>query len=286
MEPVIRIEGLQKRYGRQLVVDIDELSIYAGSVVGLIGPNGAGKTSALRCLLGLARCQGHLQILGVDPFCQRAQLMRDVAFIADTAVLPDWITAAQLLDYMQRIHPNFNRTKAEVFLAQTKIKKHSRVKTLSKGMKTQLHLALVIAIEAKILFLDEPTLGLDILYRQQFYQQLLNDYFDETRTIVITTHQVDEIEHILTHLVFIDDGRLALNCAMDEIAERYCEVDVAPDLLAAAQAHKPIYSRAQLGTTTLLYESVDRAQLAQFGVLRTPSIANLFVAKLSQNHSG
>lgn len=282
-EAVIEINQLQKRYGRELVVDIPELTISAGSVVGLIGPNGAGKTTALRCLLGLARCQGELRVLGRDPYHERAELMKDVAFIADTAVLPDWITAAQLLDYMQSVHPNFNRAKAEGFLAATNIKKRSNVKTLSKGMTTQLHLAIIIAIEAKVLFLDEPTLGLDIIYRQRFYEQLLNDYFDESRTIVITTHQVDEIEHILTQLIFINHGQLALNSTMEGVAERFCELDVTPEQLAAANALNPIHTRSNLGNKTLMFESVAREQLAEFGAVRTPSIANLFVAKLDRN---
>lgn len=280
-ESVIEIQQLQKRFGRQLAVDIPSLSVGAGSILGLIGPNGAGKTTALRCLLGLARGQGEVRVLGKDPWHQRAELMRDVAFIADTAVLPSWITAAQLLDHMQSVHPNFNRAKAESFLAGTNIQSASRVKTLSKGMITQLHLALIIAIEAKVLFLDEPTLGLDILYRQRFYQQLLNDYFDESRTIVITTHQVDEIEHILTHLVFINGGRLALNASMDEVAERYCELTVGPEQLAAAQALGPLHSRTNLADSTLLYEGVARQSLQSLGVVTTPSIANLFVAKLA-----
>ncbi|BFM05283.1 ABC transporter ATP-binding protein [Halioxenophilus aromaticivorans] len=285
-EPVISINQLQKRYGRDTVVDIPQLQVEEGSIVGLIGPNGAGKTSALRCLLGLASYQGEVRVLGKDPYHQRAELMQNVAFIADTAVLPAWITATQLLDYMASVHPNFNRQKAERFLSATNIKANSKVKTLSKGMTTQLHLAMVIAIEAKVLFLDEPTLGLDIIYRQRFYEQLLNDYFDESRTIVITTHQVDEIEHILTQLIFINHGEIALNASLHDIAERFVELDVLPEHLAAAEALNPIYSRTNLGNKTLMFENIPQQQLIPLGVVRTPSIANLFVAKLDRSAGG
>jgi len=237
-------------------------------------------------MLGLAKYDGNLTVLGKNPYSERTELMRDVAFIADTAGLPKWITAAQLLDYMQQVHPNFNRQKAEGFLAATHIKKHSRVKTLSKGMTTQLHLALIVAIEAKVLFLDEPTLGLDIIYRQRFYEQLLNDYYDETRTIVITTHQVEEIEHILTQLIFIDQGRIALNNSLEDIADIYIEVDVLPEKLTQAQALNPIYQRNNLGSKTMIFEQVARQQLAEFGTLRTPNIASLFVAKMDRPGQG
>ncbi len=285
-EPVISIQQLHKRYAAETVVDIPQLDIQAGSIVGLIGPNGAGKTSALRCLLGLASYEGDIKVLGKDPYFQRAELMRDLAFIADTAVLPAWITASQLLDYMQSVHPNFNRAKAESFLAATNIKRDSKVKTLSKGMTTQLHLAVVIAIEAKVLFLDEPTLGLDIIYRQRFYEQLLNDYYDESRTIVVTTHQVDEIEHILTNLIFINQGRIALNASLEEVAARFIELDVVPEHMAAAQALKPIYTRTNLGSKTMMFDRVPRQELAALGAVRTPSIANLFVAKLDGTVGG
>ena len=282
MSSVITINNLQKRYGKQLVVDIPSLTVEAGRIVGLIGPNGAGKTSALRCMLGLAKYEGELAVLGKDPYYQRTELMRDVAFIADTAVLPKWITAEQLLSYMESVHPNFNREKAEGFLAATNIKKSSRVRTLSKGMVTQLHLALVVAIEAKLLFLDEPTLGLDIIYRQRFYEQLLNDYYDETRTIVITTHQVEEIEHILTDLIFINRGQVVLDNSLEQLSERYIEVEVAPEHLDAARALKPIHERASLGKRLCLFEDVAPELLAGLGNAHTPSIANLFVAKLDQ----
>ena len=285
-EPVINIRQLNKRYGSDVVVNIPQLDIESGSIVGLIGPNGAGKTSAMRCLLGLASYEGEIKVLGKDPYFERAELMRDVAFIADTAVLPSWVTAAQLLDYMQRVHPNFNRAKAEGFLAATNIKRNSKVKTLSKGMTTQLHLAMVIAIEAKVLFLDEPTLGLDIIYRQRFYEQLLNDYFDESRTIVVTTHQVDEIEHILTHLIFINRGQLALDATLEEVSANFAEVDVVPEQMAAALGLNPIYTRTNLGSKTLMFENIPQQQLAPLGAVRTPSIANLFVAKLGNSAGG
>lgn len=281
MNLAIDIKQLSKSYSGEKVVDITNLQIEPGRIVGLIGTNGAGKTSALRCLLGLTRAQGDFSVLGLDPSRERQALMRDVAFIADTAILPKWITAKQLLDYMQGQHPNFNREKAEGFLATTNIKPASRVSTLSKGMITQLHLALTIAIEAKLLLLDEPTLGLDIVYRQRFYEQLLNDYYDESRTIVITTHQVEEIERILTDVIFLQDGRVVLNESIEALAERFYQVPVNPADIERARALKPIHESAQLGSRVCVFDGVPREQLQQFGELSTPSLADLFVAKLA-----
>ncbi|WP_317931406.1 ABC transporter ATP-binding protein [Halioxenophilus sp. WMMB6] len=280
MNPVIQLNNLIKRHGAHTVVDIDELQIQPGKIVGLIGPNGAGKTSALRCILGLASYEGELSVLGKNPYRQRPELMREVAFIADTAVLPRWITAGQLLDYMAGIHPSFNRKKAEGFLAATNIRAGARVRTLSKGMITQLHLALIVAIEAKLLLLDEPTLGLDIIYRQRFYEQLLNDYYDESRTIIITTHQVEEVEQILTDLLFIKDGKLVLNCTLDEIPERFFEVNVEAEQVEEARRLNPIFERVVFGSHIMMFEGGEQTDLANLGSVRTPNIANLFVAKL------
>ena len=252
--------------------------------MGLIGPNGAGKSTALNAILGLTSYQGELRVLGRDPWTARDQLMRDVCFIADVAVLPRWIKVSQALEYVAGVHPRFDRAKAEGFLAKTNIQRTSRVKELSKGMVAQLHLALVMAIDARLLVLDEPTLGLDILYRKQFYDSLLNDYFDRSRTILVTTHQVEEIQNVLTDLMFIDRGRIVLNCSMEEFESRYLEVMVNPDRAAAARALKPIHERQLLGRSILLFDlkssSADRQQLAALGELRTPSIADLFVAVL------
>jgi ABC-2 type transport system ATP-binding protein len=279
----IEARGLRKAFGTTVALDGVDLRVEEGRILGLIGPNGAGKTTALYAILGLTPYQGELKVLGRNPWAERDQLMRDVCFIADVAVLPRWMRVSQALDYVAGIHPRFDRAKAEKFLAKTDIQRTSRVRELSKGMVTQLHLALVMAIDARLLVLDEPTLGLDILYRKQFYDSLLNDYFDGSRTIVVTTHQVEEVQHILTDLMFIHRGRIVLNCGMEEFESRYAEVAVRAEQLAAARALKPIYERQMLGRSILLFDGADRQQLAAFGDVRTPSIADLFVAMLGGN---
>jgi ABC-2 type transport system ATP-binding protein len=261
-----------------MALDGVDLAVEEGRIVGLIGPNGAGKTTALNAILGLTPYQGQLTVLGRDPWTARAQLMRDVAYIADVAVLPRWIRVSQLLDYAGGVHPRFDRAKAEGFLARTSIKRNSKVRELSKGMVTQLHLALVMAVDARLLVLDEPTLGLDILYRKQFYDALLNDYFDQSRTILVTTHQVEEIQDVLTDVVFINRGRIVLNSSMEQFESRYLEVVVRPDRLAAARALRPIHERQVLGKSILLMDGADREQLAALGEVRKPSLADLFVA--------
>ena len=274
----IEARGLRKTYGTTTALDGVNLRVEEGRILGLIGPNGAGKTTALDAILGLTPYDGELKVLGRDPWSERDLLMRDVCFIADVAVLPRWMRVSQALDYVAGVHPRFDRPKAEAFLAKTTIKRSSKVRQLSKGMVAQLHLALVMAIDARLLVLDEPTLGLDILYRKQFYDTLLNDYFDRTRTIVITTHQVDEIQDVLTDLVFINRGRIALECSMEEFETRYAEVMVRPEHLAAAQAFRPIHIRQVFGRSVLLFDNVDRQQLAALGDVRTPGIEDLFVA--------
>ena len=277
----IEANGLRKTYGSRVAVDNMDLHVEEGRILGLIGPNGAGKTSLLNAILGLTSFDGSLSVLGRNPWTQRNDLMRDVSFIADVAVLPRWIRVSQALDYMAGVHPRFSRAKAEVFLARTDIKPKHKVRELSKGMVTQLHLALIMAIDARLLVLDEPTLGLDLLYRKQFYDSLLNDYFDTARTIVVTTHQVEEIENVLTDLMFIRDGRLVLSSTMDDLEKRYTELIVHPDRLAAARAFQPIYERQALGRSVLLFAGADRQRLAELGDTRTPSVADLFVATMS-----
>ncbi len=279
----IEARGLRKAFGTTVALDGIDLRVEEGRILGLVGPNGAGKTTALNAILGLTPYQGELKVLGRDPWNERNQLMRDVSFIADVAVLPRWIRVTHLLDYIAGVHPRFNRTKAESFLSKTTIKRTSRVRELSKGMVAQLHLALVMAIDAKLLVLDEPTLGLDILYRKQFYDSLLNDYFDHSRTIVVTTHQIEEVQDVLTDLMFIDRGRIVLQCSMEEFDSRYVEVMVNPEHVAAARALKPIHERPFFGRSVLLFDHVDRDQLAALGELRRPSIADLFVAVMSNN---
>jgi ABC-2 type transport system ATP-binding protein len=274
----IEAQGLKKTFGKSIALDGVSFRIEEGRIVGLIGPNGAGKTTALKAILGLTPYEGQLNVLGRDPYRERNELMQDVCFIADVAVLPPWIRVWQALDFVAGVHPRFDRAKAEAFLAKTTIKRSSRVRELSKGMITQLHLALVMAIDARLLVLDEPTLGLDIIYRKQFYDSLLNDYFDKSRTIIVTTHQVEEIQHVLTDLMFIDRGRIVLDCSMEDFEGRYTEVMVRPEHLAAARALKPIHERQVFGRSVLLFDRADREQLAQFGELRTPGIADLFVA--------
>ena len=275
---VIEARGLRKVFGKTVAVDGVNLHVEEGRILGLIGPNGAGKSTALNAILGLTQYQGELKVLGRDPWIERDQLMRDVCFIADVAVLPRWMRVTQALDYVAGVHPRFDRAKAEGFLVKTAIESGSKIRELSKGMVTQLHLALVMAIDARLLVLDEPTLGLDILYRKQFYDSLLNDYFDRSRTIVVTTHQVEEVQHVLTDLMFINRGRIVLDCSMEEFESRYVEVMVHPEQLAAARALKPVHERQVFGRSILLFERVDRQQLAGLGEIRTPSIADVFVA--------
>ncbi|HEV2718901.1 MAG TPA: ABC transporter ATP-binding protein [Thermoanaerobaculia bacterium] len=279
----IEARGLRKTFGTTVALDGVDLHIDDGRIVGLIGPNGAGKTTALNAILGLIPYQGELRVLGRDPWTAREQLTCDVAFIADVAVLPRWIRVSQALDYVGGVHPRFDRAKAEAFLAKTDIKHTSKVRELSKGMVAQLHLALVMAIDAKLLVLDEPTLGLDILYRKQFYDALLNDYFDGKRTIVVTTHQVEEIEHVLTDAMFIHRGRIVFECGMETFESRYAEVTVNPDRLEAARALRPIHERQLFGRSILLFDGADRQQLAALGEVRRPSIADLFVAVVGGN---
>jgi len=278
----IEARGLRKVFGSTVALDGIDLRIEEGRIVGLIGPNGAGKTTALNAILGLISCDGELRVVGRDPWRERDQLMQDVCFIADVAVLPRWIVVKQLLDYVAGVHPRFDRAKAEAFLAKTDIKRTSKVRELSKGMVTQLHLALVMAIDAKLLVLDEPTLGLDILYRKQFYDTLLTDYIDGGRTIVIATHQVEEVEHVLTDLVFINHGRVVFDTSMEEVESRYLEVMVHPDNVAAARALHPIQEREVFGRSILMFDSTDRAKLAALGDVRTPSVADLFVAVMGK----
>ena len=281
MNNVIEARGLTKRYKSTIAVDNIDLDIPAGRIVGLIGPNGAGKTSALKAILGLANYEGELSVLGKNPAKDRAALMENVCFIADVAVLPRWIRVWQLIELTEKIHPKFSREKCLKYLKSTKITLDHRVKQLSKGMVVQLHLAIVMAIDVTLLVLDEPTLGLDILFRKQFYTNLLNDYFDEERTIIITTHQVEEVEHILSDLIFIQDGRIALDCSMDKVQESFVELMVAPDKAAAARELQPMYERELFGRHIFLFENADREQLKSLGELHTPSVADLFVATMS-----
>ena len=283
--PSIEARGLRKAFGTTIALDGVDLRVEEGRILGLIGPNGAGKTTALNAILGLTQYQGELKVLGRDPWTERERLMRDVCFVADVAVLPRWIRVSQALDYVAGVHARFDRAKAEGFLAKTNIGSASKVRELSKGMVAQLHLALVMAIDARLLVLDEPTLGLDILYRKQFYDSLLNDYFDRSRTIVVTTHQVEEIQDVLTDVMFINRGRIVLQCSMEEFESRYLEVMVHPEQVAAARALKPIHERQVLGRSILLFDRVDRQQLATLGEVRTPSIADLFVAVLGNQSS-
>jgi ABC-2 type transport system ATP-binding protein len=275
--------GLRKTFGTTVALDGIDLRVEEGRILGMIGPNGAGKTTALNAILGLSSYEGELKVLGRDPWTERDQLMQDVSFIADVAVLPRWIRVTQLLDYVAGVHPRFDRARAEGFLGKTAIKRTSKVRELSKGMVAQLHLAVVMAIDAKLLVLDEPTLGLDILYRKQFYDSLLNDYFDHSRTIIVTTHQVEEVQDVLTDLMFINRGRIVLQCSMEEFDSRYLEVMVNPEHIAAARALKPIYERPVFGRSVLLFDHVNRGQLAALGEVRRPSIADLFVAVMSNN---
>ena len=280
----IEARGLAKSYGKAIALDGLDLTVGEGRIVGLIGPNGAGKSTALNAILGLTPYQGELKVLGLDPWRRRDALMRDVSFIADVAVLPRWMKVSQEVDYVAGVHPKFDRAKAEAFLAKTNIKTRSRIRELSKGMVTQLHLALVMAIDAKLLVLDEPTLGLDLLYRKSFYDTLLNDYFDHSRTILVTTHQVEEIQHILTDVVFIDRGKIVLNAAMEAFEARFCELMARPETLSEARGLRPIHERTVFGRGILLYDGADRDQLAALGEVHSPSIADVFVAVIGGAH--
>jgi ABC-2 type transport system ATP-binding protein len=282
---VISARGLTKRYGSTIAVDNISFEIPAGRIIGLIGPNGSGKTSTLKAALGLIPFEGELKVLGMDPRTQRDQLMEQVCFIADVAVLPRWLRVSEAIDFVAGVHPKFDRAKAERYIAHTKLKPSMKVKEMSKGMIVQLHLALVMAIDAKLLVLDEPTLGLDILYRKQFYQNLLEDYFDENKTIIVTTHQVEEIEHILSDLMFIREGKITLSATMDEVGERFVEVMVPAENAAAARALKPIDERQVFGKSVLLFDGVPRAQLAQLGETRNVGIADLFVAQMKGTYA-
>jgi ABC-2 type transport system ATP-binding protein len=281
MPPLIEAHDLSKKYGKHIALDRVNFAVETGRIVGLIGPNGAGKTSALRAILGLTPYEGRLRVLDREPFGDRAALMRDACFIADVAVLPAWLRVDQAIDFVAGIHPRFRRDRAQALLSKTQITGKRRMRELSKGMKTQVHLALTMAIDAKLLVLDEPTLGLDILARRSFFDALVNDYMDETRTILITTHQVEEVENLLTDVIFIDRGRIVLDSSLDEIATRYAAVAVGDDNLAVARAERPFFERRTLGKTVLYFERPDVRQLANLGELLTPSVSDLFVAKLS-----
>jgi len=289
MSAVISARGLTKRYGKRTAVDGIDFDIPAGRIVGLIGPNGSGKTTTLKAALGLIPFDGKLSVLGLDPRTQRDELMQDVCFIADVAILPRWLRVKDAIDFVAGVHPRFSREKAERYIANTRLSPRMKVKEMSKGMIVQLHLALVMAIDARLLVLDEPTLGLDILYRKQFYQNLLEDYFDENKTIVITTHQVEEVEHILTDLMFIRDGKVVLAASMEEIGERYIEVMVSHDKLSAANALQPIDRRTVFGKAVMLFDAgpggVTRQQLAALGETRNPSVADLFVATMKGSYA-
>jgi len=292
---VIEAHGLRKAYGSTIALDGVDLHIDEGRILGLIGPNGAGKSTVLNAILGLTEFQGELRVLERDPWTERERLMRDVSFIADVAVLPRWMRVSQALEYVAGVHPRFDRAKAEGFLAKTDINRTSKVRELSKGMVTQLHLALVMAIDARLLVLDEPTIGLDILYRKQFYDSLLDDYYDRSRTIVVTTHQAEDVQHVLTDLMFINRGRVVLDCSMEEFESRFLEVTVRPEQFAAARALKPVHERQALGRAVLIFDlkldpvagqKLGRQQLAALGEVRIPGISDLFVALMGNRPGG
>lgn len=280
MTSLVTARGVSKRFGDILAVDNVSFEIEKGKIMGLIGPNGAGKTTLLKALLGLTDCSGELSVLGLDPFRQRKELMQNICFIADVAVLPRWIRVSQLLDFIAATHPNFSMSRAQELLSRTKVRHDAKVRQLSKGMVTQLHLSIITAIDARLLVLDEPTLGLDIIFRKEFYGNLLNDYFDGERTILITTHQVEEIENLLTDIMFINDGRIILDTTMDSLAERYSELMASGDNADKARGFGPIFERDVFGKKVMLFEGADRERLAGFGELHTPSVADLFVAKI------
>jgi ABC-2 type transport system ATP-binding protein len=279
--PLIEARGLSKRYGSFVALDRADFVVQPGRIVGLIGPNGAGKTTALRAVLGLTTYEGELHVLGREPFAERALVMQEASFIADVAVLPAWMRVQQAIDFVAGVHPRFRRERAEALLAKTDIGTRRRIGQLSKGMKTMVHLAITMAIDARLLVLDEPTLGLDIIARRGFYDALVNDYMDETRTIVITTHQVEEVENLLTDVLFIDKGHIVLDCSVEDIGARYAAVEVADDRIAAAREERPFYERRALGKTLLYFEGADRAKLKGLGEVGVPSVADLFVAKVS-----
>ena len=283
MSTLVSASGLSKSYGSVTALDNVNFEIQQGRIVGLIGPNGAGKTTALKAVLGLTAFDGQLEVLGLDPRRERHRIMQDVCFIADVAVLPKWLRVRQALDVVAGLHPKFDRARAEAFLARTTVRMDSKIGQLSKGMVTQLHLALVMAIEARLLVLDEPTLGLDIIFRKEFYTTLLNDYFDDNRTILVTTHQVEEIEHILTDVMFIDRGQLVLHESMDNIAERFTELSVGPDRAQEVRALGPLSEQEMFGRRVFLFENSDRERLGDLGEIRTPGIADLFVAKVKEH---
>ena len=285
MNAVISAKGLTKRFGKTIAVDNISFDIPAGRIVGLIGPNGSGKTTALKAILGLTPFEGTLSVLGLDPRTQRDELMQQVCFIADVAILPRWLSVGNAVDFVAGVHPKFDRAKAERYLASTKLKPTMKVKEMSKGMVVQLHLALVMAIDAKLLVLDEPTLGLDILYRKQFYQHLLEEYFDENKTIIVTTHQVEEIEHILSDLMFIRDGKIVLSSTMDDVGTRFVEVMVSAEKADLARALKPIDERQVFGKSVMLFDGVPRETLSTLGEARTPGIADIFVATMKGTYA-
>ena len=280
MTSLVNARGVSKHYGAVHAVDNVSFEIEKGKILGLIGPNGAGKTTLLKAVLGLTDCDGELSVLGLDPFRQRKELMRNICFIADVAVLPRWIRVTQLLDFVEAVHPNFSRKRAETLLQQTSVRSDSKVRDLSKGMVTQLHLSIIMAIDAKLLVLDEPTLGLDILFRKEFYANLLNDYFDEERTILVTTHQVEEVENLLTDIMFINDGRILLDSSMESLADRYVELMATGESAVKAKGFAPIAEHEMFGKSVFLFEGVDRENLSELGELRTPSVADVFVAKV------
>lgn len=277
---MITVNKLVKRFGLNIVLRKLDFQVAAGEFVGLIGPNGAGKTTLLKAVLGLTDCRGSLSVLGLDPFRQRKELMQNICFIADIAVLPRWIRVTQLLDFIEAVHPRFSRSRAEELLSQTKVRSDAKVRELSKGMVTQFHLSIITAIDAKLLVLDEPTLGLDILFRKEFYGNLLNDYFDGERTILITTHQVEEIENLLTDIMFINDGKIVLDASMEDLPERYVELLASTENAEEARRLKPIYEREVFGKKVLMFEGVSRDRLQGMGEVRTPGVADLFVAKI------
>ncbi len=286
MNNLVTAQSVSKRYGDFRAVDNVSFDIEKGRILGLIGPNGAGKTTLLKAILGLTECEGQLSVLGLDPFKQRKALMQQICFIADVAVLPRWIRVYQLLDFVGATHPNFSRENAETHLSKTKIKRDSKVRELSKGMVAQLHLSIIMAINARLLVLDEPTLGLDIIFRKEFYANLLSDYFDEERTILVTTHQVEEIENILTDIMFINDGKILLNSPMEAVGETWVELATAGDNAAKAKGYGPIFETDMFGKTVFMFEGVDREKLKDLGDTRTPSVADLFVAKIKQAQAG
>jgi len=286
MTNIVEARSLVKRYGDFTALDGVDLSIPSGSISGLIGPNGAGKTTTMKALIGLCDVEGELEVAGRDPRSARHKLMEEVCFIADVGILPKWLKVAQVLEFVSAVHPKFVRERAEKFLSTTEIPSNKRIKDLSKGMVTQLHLAIVMAIDVRLLVLDEPTLGLDIIYRKEFYDRLLNEYYDGDCTIIISTHQVEEIEMLLSHLVFIKNGRITLDSSMNNLADRYFEVVVDPDKLAAADTLDPIYTRELLGKKTYMFEDVPLQQLEPLGEVLTPTVADLFVAKMKEDHHG